>query len=110
MKPVARGADFGDAAGELFRLDLDLHDLADVVARAPAAIADFADVQLARRRLDRADDRSEQALFDIVGRNAQRIGAALIRVADFLQRHADQAARVVFAADEVAFEGAVDVG
>ena len=34
--------------------------------------------------------------------------AALIRIAHFLQRHADQPPRVVFAADEVAFERAED--
>src|SRR5262249_38431389 len=89
-----------------FGLDFDFHDLADVVAGAPPAVANFADVEFAGRRLDCADNRAEQALLDILGRNAQRITAALIGFADLLQRHADQAARVVLAADEVTFERA----
>ena len=83
-----RRAHLGDAAGQLVGMNLHADDLADVVARPPAAIADAADVQLAARR-DGTDQRPQKAALRILRRNAERIRGALEGVADALERHAD---------------------
>src|SRR6185437_9469520 len=100
---IVRRPHFGDAARKLIGMDLHADNFADVVAGPPTTIADAADVQLAARR-HAANQRTQEAALRIVRRNAQRIRRTLEGVADTLERHADQPARVVFAADQVSFE------
>ena len=86
-------------------IDANANDLPDVIAGPPAAVVQTADVQLATRR-HATDHRPEKPALRIGGRDAQRIRGALERVADALQRHADEPPGVVLAADEVPFERA----
>src|SRR5206468_2502178 len=76
--------------------------------RPPTAVADTADGELAARRY-LTDQRPQKPASRILGRDAQRIRGSLEGVADPLQRQADQPARVVLAADQMALQRAEDV-